>query len=87
MAIDWEASAFTVAELGKMLPYRINIKNIPYRIQFKKLDKQWCVAYFPPQPFIGFDETDVTEADTRAKILIYLLDEGLYGDQMAKQFT
>ena len=62
-------SAFTVAELGEMLPAGalgayLNI--------FKNVDKGWNVGY-------GLEvtlEAD-TEADARAKMLIYLLENNL----------
>jgi hypothetical protein len=75
--VTWEISAFTVAELGEMLPYRVNIKDAAYRLQLKKLDKQWSAAYFPPHPHIDFEEVADTEADTRAKMLIYLVENKL----------
>ncbi len=73
-------SAFTVAELGEMLPYRINrnARGDAYRLQLKKLDTQWSAAYFPPFPQIGFEEDAGTEADARAKMLVYLIEKGLY---------
>ena len=59
-------SAFTVAELGEMLP--AGALGVYLNI-FKNVDKGWLVGY-------GLEKTIEadTEADARAKMLIYLLE-------------
>ena len=59
-------SAFTVAELGKQLPYSY----------FTYFDEDWCTGEFRAFDEIfnigsGYD----TEADARAKLLIHLIKE------------
>jgi hypothetical protein len=70
-------SAFTVAELGEMLPKKIRENEY---LRIIKNGKNWEVAYgfFD---WDGFEDTckrtDFTEADARAKMLIYLLENKL----------
>jgi hypothetical protein len=71
-------SAFTVAELGEMLPQLTN-----YRIwqqhstDTSKMAGKWAVTVNDVQDD-KFDEVIAnTEADARAKILIYLIENGL----------
>lgn len=64
-----EYSAFTVAELGEILPAQ--------SCSAKKLASQggdqWgCV--WPPTKYVSYADT---EADARAKMLVYLLENGL----------
>lgn len=74
-------SAFTVAELGEMLP-----KNTEYYLSRNKGDTFTGRGkeYYVVDVFLGFGtppihavETANTEADARAKMLIYLLENNL----------
>ncbi len=78
---SWEEkfySAFTVSELGEMLPYQIdgywlwNGKQVP-------IQGGWSVCYAKDATFVKqlHYETADTEADARGKMLIYLLENNL----------
>ena len=80
-------AAFTVAELGEMLPDDITIpsKNGKPRVQTHWLrfgryrvagHRFWC-AYPGGSARTNLEERAHTEADARAKILIYLLEHHL----------
>jgi hypothetical protein len=80
-------SAFTVAELGEMLPDEINIpsKNGKPRshnhwLRFGRyrvsVNRFWC-AYPGGNTRTNLEERADTEADARAKMLIYLLENKL----------
>jgi hypothetical protein len=80
-------AAFTVAELGEMLPDEINIpsKNGKPRVHNHWLrfgryrvagNRFWC-AYPGGNARANLEERASTEADARAKILIYLLENNL----------
>ncbi len=66
-AVDRTYSAFTVAELGEMLGSRIN--SITYYSNLKK----YCWEKETKPVYVNSD----TEADARAKMLIYLLENKL----------
>lgn len=74
-------SAFTVAELGEMLPDHIKIEEVTGTATFCfKSEKQdageWCASYdFVDTSCCYFMAT--TEADARAKCLIYLIKNKL----------
>ena len=85
---DFEISAFTVAELGTMLPAYTNIKgdahtlelskyyrpqtdNIHYSCEYWNLDKS-AKAYL-----LGKGFYNISEANCRAKMLIYLGENSL----------
>jgi hypothetical protein len=75
-----EISAFTVAELGEMLPMEIKNRNGKYdgkyfettRIAFKN----WTVSYTQGKKLI-VQVLGKTEADARAKMLIHLIENNL----------
>ncbi len=68
-------SAFTVAELGEMLPIAIPYledgeDDVSFLLTGKNQDGKWFVNY-------TYDVTDESEANARALILIYLIEQGL----------
>lgn len=79
---DGDVFAFTVAELGEMLPARIN--GFELRIEKRdlfppgeKVGIEWEVAYYELgyEDELRFDKQAAdTEADARAKMLIYLIE-------------
>lgn len=74
-------AAFTVAELGEMLPKEID-KARPYKLQCYKSSEGWRVEYWAgfngSRDFrAGADNYAASEADARAKMLIYLLENKL----------
>lgn len=73
-------SAFTVSELGEMLPKRILGKRTYYHIYSSHWENGWLIdARSPRQGFNTSKHRKVadTEADARAKMLIYLLKNKL----------
>ena len=84
----WRAAAFTVAELGEMLPPYISIgdDSLGEKVEVRTLTSdhskgKWDVWY---EGVDGNDErcdwyyqTDGNEADARAKMLVYLLEHNL----------
>lgn len=66
-------SAFTVAELGEMLPSSV-------KDYYWKYEKNWyenCIQYQDDNFHIIAEINDKNEANARAKMLIYLLKNGL----------
>jgi len=78
-------STFTVAELGEMLPERIYGNLLPYELDIIKDKIGWYVLYsrYPSiytdsiEVFEGCRVVETTEANARAKMLIYLLENNL----------
>lgn len=70
---NWKCSAFTVAELGEMLPEDYcSVKQID------KGDFYWmCDKYENINKTVEWRAEADTEADTRAKMLIHLLENNL----------
>lgn len=73
-------SAFTVAELGEMLPndYQVSDDSYAWFKTSKDMWDKWTVAYeqFTPTEKQHFQTAD-TEADARAKMLCYLIENKL----------
>lgn len=81
-------SAFTVAELGEMLPPIIEVEGVHYCgdyrcnkfcFELERTDKEWICFYSNGDENIGYSSArfEATEADARAKMLIYLLENKL----------
>lgn len=68
---ETDISAFTVAELGEMLPNRTCTSRCP------KNNLYYCRLEIEKGRWFG--RQDVTEANARAKMLIYLLENKLIG--------
>lgn len=76
-----EISAFTVAELGEMLP----VKVVEAKDDIPMYKKYWengmrdlhSVGYESPMHKICLQEFDRTEANARSKMLIYLIEKGI----------
>ena len=73
-------SAFTVAELGEMLPKIIedgNNRNIRYHLHilFREHDNDWLIKFERGNGGILHFCSDGKEADARAKMLIYLKEK------------
>jgi len=74
-AVDKTYSAYTVAELGEMLPERIKINHEEksFSIFREKINETWDVAYSTnTDDDCGLWQQANTEANARAKMLIYL---------------
>lgn len=75
-----DISAFTVAELGEMLPSQIKYMGYVYEFVMTKnwTKKGWYANYEKLENKVrGMIEGVDTEADARAKMLIYLLENKL----------
>ncbi len=72
-------SAFTVAELGEMLPGEIEQAEQSYWFTSERmLDNSWGVGFrMNGTRDISFVQDATTEADARAKMLVYLLENKL----------
>lgn len=74
-----ECVAFTVAELGKMLPLSIEKDGTEYSLLIRDFDS---LNYFVlsmgeiMEPFLDINIIADTEANARAKMLIYLIEKG-----------
>lgn len=71
-------AAFTVAELGEMLPDVVidDEDRTNFWLRTWKTGQEWAFAYTYGQTSI-YVETALTEADARAKMLIYLIENNL----------
>jgi len=75
-------SAYTVAELGEMLPQIIKINHKVYQLFISVgMDKQWFVVYANEKDYHDNAPMPLmlchNEAEARAKMLIYLTEKGL----------
>jgi hypothetical protein len=71
-------SAFTVAELGEMLPYRVEQRWLTMSRCAPIEKNRWIIGYCKNKiEDVKFVQQEATEADARAKMLIYLLENKL----------
>lgn len=74
-------SAFTVAELGEMLPYIVEVNDEEYSVEVYKDGTGGWESWLQDPNTDHVYEYQVfkadTEADTRAKLLIYLMENSL----------
>lgn len=78
------ASAFTPAELGEILPLEVNIpwkggrkRKNNHRVTFAHWPQGWKCGLNHNTAQFYLNIIDNTEADARAKMLIYLIENGL----------
>lgn len=78
-AVDETYSAFTVAELGEILPYIIEMKHRGGDAYLKigKYKNDWSVCYRVGCSKGDFKQESNTEVNARAKMLIYLIENNL----------
>lgn len=92
LSTEFKTSAFTVAELGEMLPpsYECEVDGVKYNV-YLEMDKhpdqrprgyRFRLRYRPTfnERFAGYHNNEYsadTEADARAKMLIYLIEQGI----------
>ena len=75
---DAGISAFLTSELGEMLPVFIKPKFKEYRLVIKNWrNNKWTAEYRSIKDFPKKETTDKTEANARAKMLIYLKENKL----------
>lgn len=80
---DEICAAFTVAELGEILPYEMcdQHEDLPYFLTTEKRENPtyWMVYFREEDRGVLADRVEeaTTEADARAKMLIYLIENNL----------
>ncbi len=74
---DWTYSAFTVGELGDMLPYNIDTRNTFFHLRIEKMPAYFRVTYFADEGGLLNTFIDSIESDARAKMLVFLLENKL----------
>lgn len=70
-------AAFTVAELGEMLPPLVEINDDTYGLVIDWDNRRGRMLRYERSDGSNFTQEGDTEADARAKMLIYLLDNRL----------
>lgn len=84
-------SAFTVAELGEILPMYIEQDGTPYYFHaIRENGDSWMVGYyklFESKYYACREQHPFSEADARAKMLIYLLENKMIEGQKGGEGT
>lgn len=76
-AFEW-TKAFTVAELGEMLPLEIGECQTRLHIAFSTIKPgKWTVGYANHIHHVPPIISESNEADARAKLLVYLIEKGI----------
>jgi|SRR5690606_23506098 len=74
-------SAFTVAELGEMLPFKFEIENnsSPFYLEIRKYGELFFIQYCDSDDpwYKPIEVSNSTEANARAEMLIWLIENGL----------
>lgn len=75
-------SAFTGAELGEMLPKALETGSdkVYYYTQIPTQDMRWFIEYRNSFNAIHANVHDIHEANARAKMLIYLIEQGFINE-------
>ena len=75
--------AYTVAELGEMLPAKIRVEGMRLYLKIWRNGEEnlWSVSYCEFDHGIRHQLFSETEADARAKMLIYLIENKLLTPQ------
>lgn len=80
-ADDFIFSAFTVAELGEMLPKEIRHKGkawfLRLTVDLNAMNYHRCYGYESEEDLLDTAITDDTEADARAAMLVCLIEQGI----------
>lgn len=69
-------SAYTVAELGEMLPMEVLFEDVYFKLAIWKIPKGWSIFY-GGENYALKDEVSEKLADAMAKMLIYLKENNL----------
>lgn len=78
---DWRVAAFTVAELGEMLPSEIQVEEVEYYLRVSHgLRDYWEISYCNSRECY-MPMADETEAEARGLMLIYLIENKLISDR------
>jgi hypothetical protein len=70
-------SAFTVAELGEILPSTIMYDDCELMLGTCKGINEWITIYYEEESCSPLNFSDINEANARAKMLIHLIENNL----------
>ena len=84
---DFILSAFSVAELGEILPRLLHKNGVGYFLEiFKDVDENWHIKY---EGYIDnklIQIYSLNEANARAKMLIHIIENNLVTEEWRKQW-